>query len=226
VYDAEKVYTFILAKIELINSDKYCNRLVRLLLHYLDDKELISNEQLLLIKKKMKNIKEGVDNHVPTDQEVQQTLSQLSPNNQLVYLVYLVSGVRKTEGDYLVKNVGSLKSQQFDGFVKVTMNYLRNTKNSYFCYLPTTTYEQLTNNKQLSVGSLESEIKRKKLIPIKYCRKWFYTKCIELGIPESIADYYQGRSANSVGSNHYLSRQMLADKNYNKIVTYLNSFKL
>ncbi|MCK9319903.1 integrase, partial [Methanoculleus sp.] len=124
-------------------------------------------------------------------------------------------------------NIHKLKTQQMDGFVKVAMNYLRHNKNSYFCYLPLEIYSQLSaTQKPLSINSLEQEIKRKKLIPIKYCRKWFYTKCIELGIPDTIADYYQGRTANSVGSNHYLSRQMLADKNYDKIVTYLKSFRL
>jgi len=227
-YDSEIIHTLILSKIELINSDKYCNRLVRLLLHYLEDEELISDNQIALVKKKLKGIKEGVDNHVPTDSEIQDTLSKLSVANRLVYLMYLVSGLRKVEGDYLVKNVSSLKCQQLDGFTKVTMNYLRHNKNSYFCYLPLSVYSKLTiNYKKLSISSLENEIRRRKLIPIKYCRKWFYTKCIELGVPESIADYYQGRTANSVGSNHYLSRQMLADKFYSeKLATYLNRINI
>jgi intergrase/recombinase len=139
--------------------------------------------------------------------------------------MYLVSGIRKIEGSYLLTNIDKLKTQEMDGFVKITMNYLRNTKNSYFCYLPTTIYEQITNNKQLSVGSLNHELKTKHLILVKYCRKWFYTKCIELGVPESIADYYQGRSARGVGNNHYLSRQMLADKNYSKLIEYLRDLK-
>jgi intergrase/recombinase len=208
-----------------INKDETTVKMLRLILNYCEIKEIFTTEQLLQCRKKLKNHKSGIDNHVPTDQEVQHTLSQLSPNNQLVYLVYLVSGVRKIEGDYLLTNIDKLKTQEMDGFVKVTMNYLRNTKNSYFCYLPLEVYSKLsTDYKLLSISSLEQEIKRKKLIPIKYCRKWFYTKCIELGIPESIADYYQGRSANSIGSNHYLSRQMLADKNYSKIVSYLKDF--
>ena len=67
-------------------------------------------------------------------------------------------------------------------------------------------------------------IKKNKLVSIKYCRKWFFTKCIELGIPESIADFYEGRVANSVGSNHYLSRQSLADNNYYKILGHFDNF--
>jgi len=84
-------------------------------------------------------------------------------------------------------------------------------------------------NKFLSIGSLSSQIKKKKLIPIKYCRKWFYTKCIELSIPDSIADYYDGRTSNSVGNINYLGRQALADKYYNEkllsfFTTKFNSF--
>jgi intergrase/recombinase len=190
------------------------------ILNYLLENETVSDNDVSYIKKKLKTKQYNADNYVPTDYEIQQTFSQLTLNNRFVSLV---SGVRKVELDYLIKNLSSLKVQLFEGFVKISMNYLRKTKNSYFCYLLLEVYSKLSANyKQLSVSSIEQEIKQKKLIPIKYCRKWFYTKCIELGIPESIADYYQGRVSNSVGGNHYLSRQMLADKNYSKIVNLYN----
>jgi len=208
-----------------INKDDTAIKMIRIILSYCEKNELLTTEQLLQCRKKLKNHKSGVDNHVPTDSEILQTLSKLSPNNQLVYLVYLVSGIRKVEGSYLIANLSKLMAQEKEGFVKVTMNYLRHNKNSFFCYLPSSVYNQIITNKQLSISSLENELKRHKLIAIKYCRKWFYTKCIELGVPESIADYYQGRTANSVGSNHYLSRQLLADQNYIKIVSYLNEIK-
>ena len=96
-----------------------------------------------------------------------------------------MSGIRKVEGKYLLDNINKLKVQEFEGFVKITMNYLRHNKNSYFCYFPSDVYNLLkVNSKQLSVSTLQSELKCKKLIPIKYCRKQFYTKCIELGVPE------------------------------------------
>ena len=80
---------------------------------------------------------------------------------------------------------------------------------------------------QLSINSLTMRLKRNKLIPIKYCRKWFFSKCIELGIPESIADFYEGRSSNSIGAKHYLSKQKLADKYYEeKLVEYFEKFNL
>jgi len=171
--------------------------------------------------KKIKVKQSGIDYYVPTDKEVKYTLSKLSNKNKLVYLVYLVSGIRKKEGIYLLENIKNLKTQEKDGFVKIEMKYHKGNKNNYFCYLPLKIYNKLTKTIDLSVYSLEKEIKQKKLVSIKYCRKWQYTKCVELGIPESIADYYQGRVSNSIGENHYLSRQMLADKNYSKIINYI-----
>jgi len=227
VYNFPELSEYLLKNISKIKETRYTVILVSLLLKYLQEKHNVLETNLEVIKKQLIYSKKVTpDNFVPTVQEILHTLSRLSPNNRLVYLVYVVSGIRKVEGKYLLDNLTSLKCQQLDGFVKVTMNYLRHNKNSYFCYLPSSIFGQLVNNKQLSIGSLEAELKRKKLISIKYCRKWFYTKCIELGVPESIADYYQGRSANSVGSNHYLSRQLLADQNYRLIVSNLNSFNL
>ena len=226
-YTFSELSDIIKIELEQINEDKYLNRLVRQILNYLLENEIVSDNNVSYIKKKLKTKQYNADNYVPTDTEIQKNLSKLTTNNRLVSLVSLVSGIRKIELDYLIKNLNNLRVQEFDNFVKITMNYLRNTKNSYFCYLPLEIYRQLlVKYKQLSVISLERELKRKNLIPIKYCRKWFYTKCIELGVPESIADYYEGRVSNSVGGNHYLSRQMIADKNYDKIVKYLKIFIL
>ena len=224
MYNFPELSEYLLKNISKIKETKYTVILVSLLLKYLQEKHNVPETDILPIKKQLtfKNPSKQ-DTYVPTDTEIQQTLSKLSPNNQLVYLVYVVSGIRKVEGSYLLANLDKLMVQEKDGFVKITMNYLRHNKNSYFCYLPISVYKQVKTNKQLSVGSLESELKRKKLIAIKYCRKWFFTKAIELGIPESIADYLEGRVSNGVGNNHYLSKQMLADKYYKeKLLEILN----
>jgi intergrase/recombinase len=214
--------------IDKIKKARYTVILVSLLLKYLIEKHKVQETDIISIKKQLtfKNPSKQ-DTYVPTDQEIQQTLSQLSEEVKVVYLMYLVSGIRKIEGSYLLANINKLKTQEMEGFVKITMNYLRHNKNSFFCYLPIEIYSKLAKDHKLSlVRSLELEIKHKNLIPIKYCRKWFYTKCIELGVPESIADFYEGRVSNSVGSNNYLSKQMLADRYYKeKLVNELNNLE-
>lgn len=139
------------SKLAKINEDKYLNRLVRQILNYLSENEIMPDTDISSIKKKLKTKQSNADTFVPTDQEIQETLSKLSADNRLVYLV---SGIRKTEGQYLLSNLDKLMAQEKEGFVKITINFLRNTKNSYFCYLPRDIYEQLKISNLKSIESL------------------------------------------------------------------------
>ena len=44
---------------------------------------------------------------------------------------------------------------------------------------------------------------------------------LELGLPESVADFYQGRVPRTVGARHYANLIRLADKAYPKFERYL-----
>lgn len=56
----------------------------------------------------------------------------------------------------------------------------------------------------------------------KYLRKWQYNFLIYQGVPESVVDFIQGRSSESVGSMHYLSKVKQADYWYGKALDNLN----
>jgi len=45
-------------------------------------------------------------------------------------------------------------------------------------------------------------------------RKWNYNFLIENRVPESIADFIQGRASTSIGSAHYLNKTIQADGEY------------
>jgi len=211
--------------IDLINSRWSHLKLIKRLFNYLKEQN-VSEDVLIPYRKLLKKSKKDkIDNFVPTDEEVLDTLIKLRPKLRPLYLMYLYSGIRVLEGQYLLENIDKLKTQCVNNYQKVYLDYNRHTKNSYFCYLPRGIYIKLkVFFDKITIVALEQEIKRKKLIPIKYCRKWFFTKCVELGIPETIADFYEGRVANSVGSNHYLSRQMLGDKYYSKANNFFVKF--
>lgn len=49
-------------------------------------------------------------------------------------------------------------------------------------------------------------------------RKWHLNFMIENGVPESVADFIQGRASVTVGSTHYLHKTKQADQFYAKIV--------
>jgi intergrase/recombinase len=211
--------------IDLINSRWSHLKLIKRLFNYLKEQN-VSEDVLIPYKKLLKKSKKDkIDNFVPTDLEIKDSLDKLSLKHKQLYLLFLTSGLRKVEGIYLLNNFNNLRYQEYSDYVKINMSYKRKNKNSYFCYLPRGIYIKLkVFFDKITIVALEQEIKRKKLIPIKYCRKWFFTKCVELGIPETIADFYEGRVANSVGSNHYLSRQMLGDKYYSKANNFFVKF--
>jgi len=224
-YCATEFLNLIKLKQTQINSNERLIKLTRSILNFCEEEELLNNNQLIEIKSKIKNKPIVPDNFVPTDLEIKNSLNKLSLKHRLFYLLFLTSGLRKIEGVYLMNNFNNLKCQEYSDYIKISMNYKRKNKNSYFCYMPKEIYAKLkTIDDKITIMGLEQEIKRKRLIPIKYCRKWFFTKCVELGIPETIADFYEGRVANSVGSNHYLSRQMLGDKYYNKAKNFFENF--
>ena len=210
--------------IDLINSRWSHLKLIKRLFNYLKEQN-VSEDVLIPYRKLLKKSKKDkIDNFVPTDEEVLDTLIKLRPKLRPLYLMYLYSGIRVLEGQYLLENIDKLKTQYVNNYQKVYLDYNRHTKSAYFCYTPLTIFNQIKTLKTPDFREILRVIKKNKLVSIKYCRKWFFTKCIELGIPESIADFYEGRVANSVGSNHYLSRQSLADNNYYKILGHFDNF--
>ena len=55
-------------------------------------------------------------------------------------------------------------------------------------------------------------------LPAKYPRKWNYNFLILNGVPESVADFIQGRASITVGSMHYLAKVKQADEWYSRVV--------
>ena len=58
---------------------------------------------------------------------------------------------------------------------------------------------------------------------LKYLRKWQYNFMLYNQIPESVADFIQGRASKGVSANHYLARSQQAEFWYSKIVSTLEN---
>ena len=59
----------------------------------------------------------------------------------------------------------------------------------------------------------------------KYLRKFAFDKMIELEVPESVADFIQGRVARKIGARHYMSLARQACKFYPRYAEYLESLR-
>ncbi len=181
---------------------------------YMGDDEIL--KELTKIRKVVKKPKCRPDIYTPTDTELFEQLSLIKSRNIDVYQFYLglmYSGVRIRELLYYIKNPSNFKILKKDGFKKVLLNYQRNTKSCIYIYLPASYVEP-----KVTMKKLESFLaSNKDILRPKYLRNWFYSKCLTLGIPSGVADFYQGRSPVSIGDRHYLDKERMADEKYELI---------
>jgi len=63
--------------------------------------------------------------------------------------------------------------------------------------------------------------RNRKAVTWKYLRKYAYDKLLELGVPESVADFIQGRAPKRIGAKHYLDLRRRADQYYPRYARYI-----
>ena len=181
---------------------------------YLGDDEIL--KELTKIRKVVKKPKCRPDIYTPTDTELYEQLSLIKSKNVDVHQFYLglmYSGVRIREFLYYLAEPSKFRIIKKDRFKKVLLNYTRNTKSCIYIYLPLDYVEP-----KVSLKQLESFLGcNKEILRPKYLRNWFYSKCLQLGIPSGVADFYQGRSPVSIGDRHYLDKERMADEKYKEL---------
>ncbi len=59
----------------------------------------------------------------------------------------------------------------------------------------------------------------------KYLRKFAFDKMIELEVPESVADFIEGRVPQRIGAKHYLALARQSSNFYPRYATYLKKLK-
>ncbi len=192
-----------------------------MLLRYLDDTNTINRLDFEELDKKIKKKQCQADIYVPSTEEVNATLSKLDGSQKQLYLLLLYSGIRISELEHILKRKDKVQVQKLNGISKVELNWARGSKMAFYVYLPTEMLPIL-NEKKTRLSSLIEHVKDQKLIPLKYCRKYFYTMAIDTGCPSEVADYIQGRVQSSVGGRHYLAVQRIADEWYPKIIQKLH----
>jgi len=183
---------------------------------------LLENEVQVFLKQ-LKTKPTLPDTKVPKDEEIKQVILKLKSKWLKSYLILLFSGIRVVELKYL-KDLW-LNATKFENFVRIKVEKRRKTKNVSYVYLPIWLYESMNPNELISDIALKSYFKRRWLLPLKYTRKWFYTKALDLGVPVEIADFYEGRIPQRIGLRHYYNALNRADELYSKIlVPYFEEF--
>jgi len=185
----------------------------------------MSEESLAKYRKVVKIPRTNSDNYIPDDSKVIETFRKIKDERyRILYKLLAYSGIRLKEAIFLLNNFDEEKLIINEEIAKYPLSLDRRTKKSYYAYMPREFALELRKMK-INEDASKQYLRRRGLSP-KYLRKWNYNFLIINGVPESVADFIQGRASFTVGSMHYLAKVKQADEWYSRVVDkFLELFK-
>ena len=188
-------------------------------------------DALTVYRKALPTFTCGIDLNVPEEAGIIKALVRLKLNGArseyvALYNLLIDSGLRLIEA---VKVAERIESAECMGkFYRLALGEFRGSKQAYYAYMTEPTYRQVAalNGNTLNARHATDYYRRIiRVISPKYLRKFAFDKMIELEVPESVADFIEGRVAKRIGAKHYMVLRRQADKFYFKYVNYLGSLR-
>jgi len=192
---------------------------IRDLLKYYEAFSLMDEESLIKYRKVVRIPKTNIDNFIPEDEKVILAFRKLNDERyRILYKLLVFSGIRLKEAVYLLNNLDEERIITNGEIAKYPLSLERKTKRAFYAYMPKEFVSEVERI-DLEETSARQYIARR--LPSKYLRKWNYNFLILNNIPESVADYIQGRAPSTVGSMHYLAKVRQGDEWYAKVIPKL-----
>jgi intergrase/recombinase len=179
----------------------------------------------------------GVDLQVPSEKEIVESLKRVAERDTGkrffgLYNLLLDSGLRLTEAIKLFNALrsGGVKLEKRDGFYIAPLGYFRGTKLAYFGFITEFTLKTIkkSESKPLTCKKvMGTATKRFGVISYKYLRKFAFDNMTseKLNIPESVADFIQGRTPKSIGARHYMKLKRKATQFYPRYAEYITRLR-
>ena len=172
---------------------------------------------------------------IPEPEDVARSLRRLKMRGGRYYALYnilLDSGLRLTEGLRLYNSFidGDVQSEDHGSFSLIALGYLRGTKLAYYGFVTRFSLKlveeqekPLTYKKTMGVLTKKYGVK----VSWKYLRKFVNDVMTseELNIPESVADFIEGRVPRTIGARHYMRLRRKAIGYYPRWVEYLTELR-
>ena len=192
----------------------------RAYINFLLDNELISEDAAIYFRRALPSRSSEPDGYVPTDESVKEAFNKIrKERDRLFFQILAFSGIRITELVKMLKEFDKSRLITENGISKYPLNYNRGDKRSQYVYLPSELTKRL-HRFYIHKDTVSRELRKYGIAP-KYLRKWFYNFLIMNNVPESVADFIEGRSPESVGSMHYLAKVKQADYWYEKVISVM-----
>ena len=200
---------------------------LRVLFNYLEALG-VDGDYLNLLRKALPKVKCGIDLNVPSEEAIISSLRKvkaISPKYACLYNLLLDSGLRLIEAVKLFNGLSN--AEEINGFIRVTIGEFRGNKQAYYGYLSKATCNliQQVNSIPIKVRSASHYYYLNSILAPKYLRKFAFDKMVSLDIPESVADFIEGRVAKSIGAKHYMALKRQADNFYGRYADYIGNLK-
>jgi intergrase/recombinase len=117
-------------------------------------------------------------------------------------------------------------AEKINGFFRCDLASFRGNKRAYYGHFSEATLDKIQNVKEkVTVKNASSYFLKSCSVSAKYLRKYSFDKMIELEVPESVADFIQGRVARRVGAKHYMALARQASRFYPRYLEYIENLR-
>ena len=209
---------------------------MRNLFNFYQAQGLVGKQYLDVLRDNFPKTSIGVDLNVPTESDVLAALRHLEERDKekrifALYNLLVDSGLRLVESIRLFNTLveDSSRLEQLNGFCIQPLGYFRNTKLAYFGFITSYTLSLIKKCEKPLVydRTMGTATKRYEVISYKYLRKFVFDTMTseQLNIPESVADFIEGRTSKSVGARHYMNLKRKAIQFYPRYRDYLISLR-
>jgi len=191
--------------------------------------EVLGFEKAFLdrLRKALPNIECGIDLRIPTENDIVASLKHLTKapvKYQALFSLLLDSGLRLVEGVELINNFK--EAENVNGFYRCVIAMFRGEKQAYYGHFSEYTLGLIKEVKEKPDRINGSHyFKKYGFVAPKYLRKFAFDKMIELEIPESIADFIEGRVPKRIGAKHYMALARQSSKFYPRYMEYITQLR-
>lgn len=187
----------------------------------------ISSAYLDYLRKAIPNVRCGIDLKIPSETRILDSLGKLSRmpvKYQATYHLLLDSGLRLAEAVELINSFQD--AELVNGFYRCEVAMFRGEKQAYYGHFTERTLDLIKQvSEKLERNSTSSYFRKWGLVASKYLRKFAFDKMIELEVPESVADFIEGRVPQRIGAKHYLALARQSAKFYPRYQVYIEKLK-
>ena len=189
-------------------------------------------DYLNTLRKNIPKDETGFDINIPSPQSIISSLQAMAKapvGYRAVYELTLDSGLRLEEACKFVSSFNEVKVEKFNGFCVAPLGYFRRSKLAYFAFFTDATFRLIAQVKKKVDAQLAANYRRKRpgVDAFKYLRKFANDTMTneKLNIPESTADFIQGRTPKSIAARHYMKLKRKAIQFYPRYAKYITELR-